>query len=102
MSRAVAVYHGDFGRAGLYQLNRPIVTHAHREGHLVFHVAGRPARMGVGETSCECSADIALGVNPWQPHSYAPPDYRGMVTEWIAQNQDRRAESDDTLVLSRS
>ena len=50
MSRALSVYHGRFGRATLYELNRPMTTHAHREGHLMFYVGGgrRPA--------CRCSA----------------------------------------------
>ena len=73
MSRAIAIYHGSFGRAGLYQLNRPILTHAHREGHLVFHVGGRPARVGVGDAWYECSEGLASGVSPWQPHSFVPP-----------------------------
>lgn len=73
MSRAIAIYHGSFGRAGLYQLNRPILTHAHREGHLVFHVGGRPGRVGVGDTWCNCSDVLAAGVSPWQPHSFMPP-----------------------------
>jgi AraC-like DNA-binding protein len=73
MSRAIAIYHGSFGRAGLYQLNRPILTHAHREGHLVFHVGGRPARVGVGDCWYDCSEALASGVSPWQPHSFVPP-----------------------------
>jgi len=32
MSRALSVYHGPFGRTTLYELNRPMTTHAHREG----------------------------------------------------------------------
>ena len=43
MSRALAVFHGRFGRATVYQLNRPFNVHAHREGHLIFHVGGAPA-----------------------------------------------------------
>ena len=43
MSKALAVFHGRFGRATVYQLNRPFNMHAHREGHLIFHVGGRSA-----------------------------------------------------------
>ena len=45
MSKALAVFHGRFGRATVYQLNRPFNVHAHREGHLIFHVGGMPAQM---------------------------------------------------------
>ena len=75
MSRAIAVYHGGFGRAGLYQLNRPMTTHAHREGHLILHVSGWPGAVGVGDDACDCSPDVAVGVNPWQPHSFTPADH---------------------------
>ena len=40
MSRAVAAVHGQFGRAVIYGLNRPFNIHAHREGHLIFHLSG--------------------------------------------------------------
>ena len=40
MSRAVAAVHGQFGRAVIYKLNRPFNIHAHREGHLIFHLSG--------------------------------------------------------------
>jgi AraC-like DNA-binding protein len=40
MSRAVAAVHGRFGRATIYTLNRPFNIHAHREGHLIFHLSG--------------------------------------------------------------
>ena len=40
MSRAVAAVHGRFGRATIYKLNRPFNIHAHREGHLIFHLSG--------------------------------------------------------------
>ena len=37
--RAVAAVHGQFGRAVIYKLNRPFNIHAHREGHLIFHLS---------------------------------------------------------------
>ena len=40
MSKAIAVFHGNFGRATLYYLDRTIIPHAHRESHLIFHVGG--------------------------------------------------------------
>ena len=50
MSRALSVYHGPFGRATLYELNRPMTTHAHREGHLTFYVGGGEACVSVRGT----------------------------------------------------
>ena len=52
MSRAIAVFHGGFGRATIYQLNRPFNVHAHREGHLIFHVGGSDGNIGVADRTC--------------------------------------------------
>ena len=39
MARAISVHHGSFERATLYELDKPLITHAHREGHLIFYLA---------------------------------------------------------------
>lgn len=72
MSRALAVYHGKFGRASLYQLDRGMATHAHREGHLTFFVSGEPSAMQVDDTLCPLDGGYGCAVNPWQPHSFLP------------------------------
>ena len=41
MSTALAVCHGSFGRVTVYRLDKPMRTHAHREGHLTFISAAR-------------------------------------------------------------
>lgn len=74
MSRAVAIYHGRFGRATLYRLNRPMTTHAHREGHLNFLVHGTASAVTVHESPRELSPGAAVAVNPWEPHSFTPGD----------------------------
>lgn len=74
MSKALAVYHGHFGRASLYKLNRPMATHAHREGHLTFHVQGKSSHMLVSDERRAISPELAGAVNPWQPHSFHPGD----------------------------
>lgn len=74
MSTALAVYHGRFGRATLYQLNKPLATHAHREGHLVFRVGGTASQMVVDDCAHAISEVEGVAVNPWQPHSFVPGD----------------------------
>jgi AraC-like DNA-binding protein len=74
MSTAVAVYHGDFGRASLYKLNRALSTHAHREGHLTFYVQGAPARLTIADSPVRLDQTSAGAINPWQPHSFEPGD----------------------------
>lgn len=72
MSNALAVSHGDFGRAALYDLDRPITTHAHREGHLIFPVAGGSADVTICDTLVQCNETTAAAVSPWELHSFAP------------------------------
>jgi AraC-like DNA-binding protein len=74
MSRALAVFHGRFGRATVYQLNRPFNVHAHREGHLIFHVGGTPAQIDVCDRRCLLEEDSVVAVNPWEPHNFLPSD----------------------------
>ena len=74
MSRALAVFHGHFGRATVYQLNRPFNTHAHREGHLIFHIGGTPGRVDVLEQPTALRQDTVVAVNPWEPHNFLPKD----------------------------
>jgi AraC-like DNA-binding protein/mannose-6-phosphate isomerase-like protein (cupin superfamily) len=65
---AHAVAHGGFGRACLYALDRGMVPHAHREGHLIFHLGGPEAEMVVDGRSFPLSAGQGVAINPWQPH----------------------------------
>ena len=77
MNHAVSVCHGAFGRAALYEIDRPFVTHAHREGHLTFYVAGARGSMMVGDTFCHISPGEAVAVSPWEPHSFNVVDHSG-------------------------
>jgi len=75
MSRALAVFHGRFGRATVYQLNRPFNTHAHREGHLIFLLGGPPALIDVCDVRRRVDEDAVVAINPWEPHNFIPSDY---------------------------
>lgn len=72
MSDALAVFHGDFGRVCLYSLDRAMVPHGHREGHLIFHVQGPPAQVAVNGKAWPLSPGQAVAISPWQPHFYRP------------------------------
>ncbi|MCW6509405.1 AraC family transcriptional regulator [Lichenifustis flavocetrariae] len=74
MSTALAVRHGQFGRAALYQLNKAFLMHAHREAHLTFYVRGKSARITVSELPIGLDDLTGVAVDPWQPHSYDPGD----------------------------
>lgn len=74
MSNAIAVYHGQFGRATLYNLNHELATHAHREGHLTFYVQGEPSSMTVQGDAYALDRASAVAVNPWEPHAFHAGD----------------------------
>ena len=69
MSDAIAVHHSSFGRAAFYKLDKPYVTHAHREGHLFFHIDGSNGITTIDDVSFELNKSYAAAVSPWQPHS---------------------------------
>jgi AraC-like DNA-binding protein len=56
-------------------LNRPFNTHAHREGHLIFHVGGSPALIDVCDVRRQVAEDGVVAINPWEPHNFDPSDY---------------------------
>ena len=74
MSRAIAVFHGGFGRATIYQINRPFNVHAHREGHLIFHVGGSDGSIDVADRTCPLTTASFVAVSPWAPHNFVPLD----------------------------
>ena len=74
MSRAVAAVHGQFGRAVIYRLNRPFNIHAHREGHLIFHLSGDRADVLVSGAPCRATNEFVVAISPWEPHNFVPGD----------------------------
>lgn len=70
MSSAIAVSHGEYGRAAVYRLDKTIITHAHREGHLIFYVDGTDASVVVDDVLIEVNDTSAVAVSPWEPHSF--------------------------------
>lgn len=72
MARAISVHHGSFGRATLYELDKPLITHAHREGHLIFYLGGAPGHCRVGDADILLDERSAVAVSPWEPHSFRP------------------------------
>ena len=72
MSTALAVCHGSFGRVTVYRLDKPMRTHAHREGHLTFQLGGPPAIVTICDVPHLVDETAGVAINPWQPHSFQP------------------------------
>ena len=63
MARAISVHHGAFGRATLYELDKPLITHAHREGHLIFYLGGARPQLRVGDSDFKLDKDNAVAIS---------------------------------------
>jgi AraC-like DNA-binding protein len=74
MSTALAVHHGPFGRVALYNLDRSMALHAHREGHLIFHVQGPDASLRIEEDEYPLTPARGVAISPWQPHNFISPE----------------------------
>jgi len=72
VSTALAVCHGAFGRVTVYRLDKPMRTHAHREGHLTFLLHGTPAIVTICGVPHLVNETTGVAINPWQPHSFQP------------------------------
>jgi AraC-like DNA-binding protein len=72
MSTALAVCHGAFGRVSVYRLDRPMRTHAHREGHLTYLLNGPPAIVTICDSPHPVDLSNGVAINPWQPHAFHP------------------------------
>src|ERR1700758_514574 len=83
MSRAVAAVHGRFGRATIYKLNRPFNIHAHREGHLIFHLSGDDGGVLVSGIPRRATNESVVAVSPWEPHNFVPTDLDDGATFFV-------------------
>ncbi len=72
MSTSISVFHGRFGRVCLFSLDRRMVPHGHREGHLIFHVQGPAAHVVVNDVVWPLSPGQAVAISPWQAHYFTP------------------------------
>lgn len=72
MSKAISIVHGQFGRVVLYRLDRTIIAHAHREGHLLFHIGDAHSRIRIKDVDHHVSPETGVAVNPWEIHTYIP------------------------------
>lgn len=97
MGGALVVYHGRFGRASVCEFDRPFNLHAHREGHLLFHVGGAAACVEVADRAYRLDDDGVVAISPWEPHRFLPSEGDGGTTilvlyvngEWFAPDMER-------------
>jgi AraC-like DNA-binding protein len=56
----------------LYHIDRTLIAHAHREGHLLFHVSGANSRVRIKDKDHIVGPTTGVAVNPWEVHTYIP------------------------------
>ncbi len=94
MSTALAVCHGSFGRVTVYRLDKPMRTHAHREGHLTFLLNGPPAIVTIDEIPHLVDQGVGVAINPWQPHAFQPTSANQASVFLVAYICDRWLDRD--------
>lgn len=80
MSKAHAAFRGRYGRVFLFHLDRELVVHAHREGHLLFHLDGDPAEMVVDGDPVPLIRGSGVAISAWEPHFFRPAVDAGETT----------------------
>lgn len=70
MSKAIKILQGRFGRVALLDMDRPLVTHAHRHCHVLIKASGADTFFSVREESYPLTGTTAVLVNAWEPHAY--------------------------------
>jgi hypothetical protein len=70
MSRALNIFQGHFGRVALLDMDRSLVTHAHRACHVLLKFGGADTAFEVRGQICPLTDNAAVLVNAWEPHAY--------------------------------
>src|SRR5208282_2602600 len=63
-------FQGKFGRVALLDMDRSLVTHAHRTCHVLLKFGGADTAFLVRGKVCPLKDDTAVLVNAWEPHAY--------------------------------
>ena len=74
MSKPLCIFQGRFGRVALLEMDRSLVTHAHRDCHVLLKFSGADTAFEVRGNVCPLTDDTAVLVNAWEPHAYTHGD----------------------------
>jgi len=68
--KTIVLYQGDFGSLTIRNVVGDLVTHAHRDIHVIMWLEGAVGEMMVGDRRVAPSRDAAIGVNSFAPHNH--------------------------------
>ncbi|MCC2096352.1 MAG: helix-turn-helix transcriptional regulator [Hyphomicrobiales bacterium] len=74
MSRALSIFQGRLGRVALLDMDKSLVTHAHRGCHVLLKFGGANTFFDVRGEVCALTDTTAVLVNAWEPHAYTHID----------------------------
>jgi AraC family transcriptional regulator len=84
MSTAIRIIQGKFGRVALLDMDRPLVTHAHSQCHVLLKASGADNFFQVRDQLYPLTEETAVLINTWEPHCYAHRDQEGPRTTILA------------------
>ena len=67
--KPVWILQGDFGRATVNLISRPLVAHAHAQYQFLFKIGGADCDFRVGTENCKLTSERAICLNPWIEHA---------------------------------
>jgi AraC-like DNA-binding protein len=70
MSVAIRAFQGKFGRIALLDMDRPLVTHAHSQCHVLIKAGGEDTCFSVQDKTVPLTDDNIVLINSWEPHAY--------------------------------
>lgn len=70
MSSALSILQGNFGRVALLDMDRSLVTHAHRACHVLLKFGGADTAFDVRGRRCPLTYQSGVVVNAWEEHAY--------------------------------
>ncbi len=67
--KPVWILQGDFGRATVNFISRPLVAHAHAQYQFLFKLGGSDCGFSIGTQECTLTSERAICLNPWIEHA---------------------------------
>ena len=74
VDKPVWILQGDFGRATVNFISRPLVAHAHSKFQFLFKLGGSDCHFRIAGEDCMLTAERAICLNPWLEHAKSASD----------------------------
>ncbi|WP_167760195.1 helix-turn-helix domain-containing protein [Paraburkholderia pallida] len=90
--KPVWILQGEFGRATVNFISRPLVAHAHAQYQFLFKLGGADCGFRIGAQDCMLTSERAICMNPWIEHAKSGTDEMpSMILSLVVEPQWLRA-----------